>query len=57
MARYNRIGSLNGDLGSPPCHSSKGVMLMSVYEALMVMFAFGTFIIVLVGLFYKMTKK
>ncbi|QOS98152.1 putative holin-like toxin [Brevibacterium sp. JNUCC-42] len=30
---------------------------MSVYEALMVMFAFGTFIIALVGLFYKMTKK
>ncbi|AYB39717.1 putative holin-like toxin [Brevibacillus laterosporus] len=57
MARYNRIGSLNGDLGSSPCHSSKGVMLMSVYEALMVMFAFGTFIIALIGLFVKMTKK
>ncbi|MGG1442139.1 putative holin-like toxin [Brevibacillus laterosporus] len=30
---------------------------MSVFEALMIMFAFGTFIISLVGLIVKMTKK
>ncbi|AYB39162.1 putative holin-like toxin [Brevibacillus laterosporus] len=32
-------------------------MLMSVYEAPMIMFAFGTFSIALIGLFVKMTKK
>ncbi|WP_099421464.1 putative holin-like toxin [Brevibacillus laterosporus] len=30
---------------------------MSVFEALMIMFAFGTFIIGLIGLIVKLTKK
>ncbi|WP_368074368.1 putative holin-like toxin [Brevibacillus laterosporus] len=30
---------------------------MSVYEASMIMFAFGTLSIALIGLFVKMTKK
>ncbi|ERM20344.1 putative holin-like toxin [Brevibacillus laterosporus] len=30
---------------------------MSVFETLMIMFAFGTFIISLIGLIVKLTKK